>query len=934
MSRSGPSQNDGISNSLSPSEKHWISTIAIFTFLGAVALVFWNHVSGSGVFIGESDRLNSYLDMRLVEYDALREYGRIPAWDPSMFGGFSMAALHWMNPGKDPVPYLLQFFPRRDVFQVLGYLSVTLVFAACVTAFLYIRDVTRDVLPAAVGALAYGLSVFSLHRAAQVDNAHLTVVLIPLALLAIRRVRPNKLMRPFIGLTVIMGALAYWGFLQEVSYAFIFFGAYALYRGGVLAPRGARYGLAPVLVLASAAFLALLFAAPRLITLHNDISLWGRASSLANDSYSQFLQLFHNSYAQILRFFHEGIYGRYFEEGMLLGNGMNYSEGLQLVSSAALSLFVCFGIARPANRPQAIAAVVFFALLAAMLPTYRPFYDLVNDALPISITLFKILTYGILCAAILYLVLKHKPLRTATPARPLDTTFYLFALSAILFAILVPEANYVVYALYFFIDFTHTRLSILAILPLCTLLAIYLAELNSNPAYKWPAHSAQRYIMPVMVACLAGAISYLVQSPFLEKWIPRDAFRLFVLDSSTLMPAVAISVAITAVLLVGLMIAIVFLKSSRPELGRLVSLAIAAFIAVEVVGYAHLKIDGPQTWSYPVPFRMFNYLNVSPAVLRPPAESKVRLLDKKLETDRYRSVVLSEMAGYPGIKISHVAEFWGLRTIGGYSTVVPRPLAALPWPNGVQTLRAIDFTSMRNLDASIFPLLAFLNVKYLIVLTPDVYFNVASGNQPDAPREVSFGGKSYPLQTIDVGGTGFHILENPVPPLPRQFLVERIVGAAHPPRLARPLQAPASKRAGIRVFEDQVDDLTRTSFVEGRFIGATKKFDASGPLSVTYRGDVIDIRVAPSAQERFVVLDEAYHPAWRVYAGDATGKTIPTNLVMTGVLIPPGLDRVELRFMPFSSGPRAAIIMAAALFGFILFGFLLRRAETSQTPPP
>src|SRR5262249_55068775 len=89
------------------SQYHW--SIVLLFLLCAACFVFWPQIFGAGVFIGESDRLNSYLNMRLAEYDALTEFGRIPSWDSRMFGGYSLAALHWMNPGKDPIPYLLQF---------------------------------------------------------------------------------------------------------------------------------------------------------------------------------------------------------------------------------------------------------------------------------------------------------------------------------------------------------------------------------------------------------------------------------------------------------------------------------------------------------------------------------------------------------------------------------------------------------------------------------------------------------------------------------------------------------------------------------------------------------------------------------------------------------------------------------------------------------
>ena len=160
--------------------------IVLALLVCGVAGVFWQQFVGAAVFIGESDRLNTYLNMRLAEYDALRTYGRVPAWNPSMFGGFSVAALHWMNPGSDPIALFLQLFPRDRVYQALGYVSIALVLAACTTAYFYIRDLTGVRIPAAIAALCYGLSVFGIHRIAQVDNAYLTLVLLPAAMLATR----------------------------------------------------------------------------------------------------------------------------------------------------------------------------------------------------------------------------------------------------------------------------------------------------------------------------------------------------------------------------------------------------------------------------------------------------------------------------------------------------------------------------------------------------------------------------------------------------------------------------------------------------------------------------------------------------------------------------------------------------------------------------
>src|SRR6266487_2492767 len=428
--------------------------------IGGVAVVFWQQLVEAAVFIGESDRLNTYLNMRLAEYDALRTYGRVPAWNPSMFGGFSVAALHWMNPGTDPIAFFLQLFPRGRVYQALGYVSIALVLAACTTAYFYIRDLTGVRIPAAIAALCYGLSAFGIHRIAQVDNAYLTLVLLPAAMLAIRKIRAGNLMRPFAGLTLSMSALAFWGFLQEVAYVFCFLAAYALYRAAVSWRSGPREALGVLIIVATSFVVCLLFAAPRLITVGSEFFGLSRAPG----------QFHHPGYQEFLRFFHEGIYGRYFAEGLLVLNSLNLHEGLQLLSSTTVALFVRFGVLRPTTRLEFVAGLLLFAMIFAIGPIHHlppaapwPSKELIDIAL-----FFGLLAFGGAFAKLL----------PATP-RPPDTAFNLLALVVILFLILVPEAFYAVYLIFGRIDFSHTRLSILLLLPLCSLFAIYLAELKA-----------------------------------------------------------------------------------------------------------------------------------------------------------------------------------------------------------------------------------------------------------------------------------------------------------------------------------------------------------------------------------------------------------------------------------------------------------------------
>src|SRR5215831_5301883 len=175
-----------------------------------------------------------------------------------------------MNVGADPIARLLQLFERDRVYQVLGYVSISSIFAACIAAYAYLRDLIGPGILASVGAVCYGLSVFSIHRMAQVDNAHLTVIAIPLAFLAIRRVRSDNLFWPFLALCLILISLAYWGFLQEVAYAYLFLAAYALYRSGTFRRDGWAAIAAPTAVFAMASAVALLFSSPRLLTVGSD----------------------------------------------------------------------------------------------------------------------------------------------------------------------------------------------------------------------------------------------------------------------------------------------------------------------------------------------------------------------------------------------------------------------------------------------------------------------------------------------------------------------------------------------------------------------------------------------------------------------------------------------------------------------------------------
>jgi hypothetical protein len=951
-----------------------LQTMVFALLLGGVAFVFWHQLGGSGVFIGESDRLNSYLNMRLVEYDALRAYGRVPTWNPAMFGGFSVPALHWMNLGTDPVAYFLQLFPRDHVYEALGYVSVALVLTACITAYFYIRDLTNARIPAAIGALCYGLSVFAVHRIAQVDNAFLTLVLMPSAMLAIRRIRGGHLIGPFVGLTLSMSALAFWGFLQEVAYAFCFLAGYALYRAAVSRRGGPRAVLTILIVFAAGAVVALSFAAPRLITVGSEFVQLARTSGYHHPGYQEFL-----------RFFHEGIYGRYFSESHLVSNTLNLSEGLQLVSSTTVALFVCFRVLRPANRFELVAGLLLFAMIFAIKPIYHfpaltlgPFQELTNlvqrreyDRLSVERwPSQELINVGInFCVLSMIVVLLRRSDRylhlggaaakfvPAIPC-PTDTVFHLFAFTSTLFLILVPEAYYTVYLMFGRSDFSHTRLSVLALLPLCSLFAVYLTELKPLPLM--PAIARVRPLRIVAatlgIVLVAGVVSWLIHGPIFDQlllntalvkppaiWVPHPP--------DLIVPHIALKVALTAVILVAVLLTL-GCRSGRIFDSRItVAIIVATFAFVETVTYAHFKVGGPQTWSYPAPFGgMYSYMNVPPSLLRPPGEEKLKAFAKKLEVEDFRFALLTPPSFYPdGAITSHISGFWRARMVGGYSTGVPKRLAELPWPEGVRSLRMIELRSISDVNPA---LLSLLNVKYLVLPTTDFYFNTSSGNPDTSCGLLPVSGTAYPCEVVNIDGISFGLIRNSVAPVPRHFLVEKITGVRGTPSMREAaLEAPADPASedqdgtGTRAFaRERIDQLTSHSLAED-FRGS-QRFDPSGPLQVTYNADVIDVRVTPSNRDRFLVLNERYHPDWRAHTQTEQLPIFPTNAVMMGIRIPTNIDHIELRFEPFSSTRAAHMVMLLALLIFLavvgVFWFaegrlrrqtsMIRRPHTADRP--
>jgi hypothetical protein len=961
-------------------------SLALAVIIIAVLIVFGQHVFGYGTFIGESDRLNSYLNVRLWEYDAMHRFHHVPSWSWTMFGGFPVSALHWMNPGTDPISFLLQGFPREQLFTVLGYCSALLVIAACFTAFLYFRALSCSNATATVGAVAYGLSVISLHRVAQVDNAHLTIVLLPLMFLSVRSA--DRQLLSFVTLTACMAALAFWGFLQEVGYAFIFTGTYALYRVAVLWNRARRQAIQTLLGFACASAIAVLFALPRLLDVAKEVVMVSRTSSLQ-----------YYGYVELLRFFHEGMFGRSFAENRLvLGNGMNVHEGLQLSSSAGLIIVVCVGILRPTSLSERIGAILFCALFIPLIQFLAVISGTQNiSTLMMSIVFWACVLAGSVIGVALLRSCVGRPVGTlpnlawgklssrALEARPLtwwvtaisvalcallievfpslrfgsevrnydgfyvgipalalvlslsfwameqrvrlpalrdyvpdfakvgtgyshegsDAGFHLFALIILLFMIVTLDGYRIVYFLFAQSDFTHSRLSTILILSVCSLFCVYLSDFRASALdAKLKAVASE---IPLTVKTLTSAVAFaflawLLTGPIGDK-LSAQPSSLLKYDGDFISKLVVLKLAITVVVILGLAMTVLYVARAR----HVAWWAIAAWVVAEATTYGQFKIAGPHTWTYPVPFRGLNYLNVPTNVLRPPSQTELDSFEAAFETDKYRSILEGGTVEFIGSNNAFVSCFWEANSIGGYGTGVPNRLASLPWDKGVQTLRTLEIQPQMHVDPG---LLAFLNVKYVLRNTPGLYFNVPPDGRSDPsskPADV--------LQT-SIEGREIQFVKNRVAPLPREFLVRTVVGTSSTPefQIASGDDVPAQGGDQI-IYGDRLNDLPERSIAEG--FDGSGTFDASGSIDAKYEGDNITVKVAPSDRERFVVLNMRYHPDWRVKTDGFYIKPYPTNITMMGFVVPRATSEVTLRFQPFSTRLPAKLLMWLAFIGFL-----------------
>ena len=307
-------------------------------------LLLWPHLSGQAVFVGDSDRLNHFLTILRFLTDGYRE-GRIYSWDPYVFGGFPVVS--FTNPYPTSALYLL--WPPERLFHAAGVVSCMFVVAAAWSAYTFLRDLEMSQLPSFVGAALYVLCAYAILKISQNDATYSAIVLIPLGMLSIRRIRRDNLVSCYVASFLVLTYLMVFSFPQKAAYAFLLFASYALFR--TVIHRNPRIAL----VYLAAASSALLVSFPRIYAVAEDFLGSDRYTRLAHRSFNQIWNDSAFGLREAFRWFDDRLFGRHYAEVLALGNNFNLHEGMLLYMSAFAAFFLLYGLFRHRSRVFAVS---------------------------------------------------------------------------------------------------------------------------------------------------------------------------------------------------------------------------------------------------------------------------------------------------------------------------------------------------------------------------------------------------------------------------------------------------------------------------------------------------------------------------------------------------------------------------------------------------
>jgi hypothetical protein len=812
----------------------WLQDLIVVALLAGLSILLFRDSLRNGLYIGNPDRLNSNLKILKFYVDGLAQ-GHLDAWSSFEMLGYDSFALPYTFPSVFTLIGYLGGAWR--LYIIAGYDVIALLALAGVAAYGFLRAEIKLVFPAWVGAVLYEFSGLSILKVSQNDLSFAVFIFIPVIMLAIRFTCRTTMLRSFLALSVLVFLLLHFTFLQKASYALILAGCYTLYRSAV--KRDWRI----VAVFSAACAVGLVGAFPRLYGIAFAIKEYSRTvAGLHLDRFDEVYKFQAIFPSQMLRWFDGGVFGRFPSDTVLtLRNSLNITEGFLLYTSSLVPFFVILGIFRYGSRPLEL----------------------------------------------LY-------------SRRNDVGFFFWFMCFTFSVIALPWMLELVWLLYMRMDFTHARILIVGLLPLSLVVGALFADLSptevageQRPALHWPIAALSAIVIVSGIEVVARKFS---GDTFI--WFLRPG--LHVLHSA--LARIGLSALVVACILLAMSRWSVRESWSmggtffdRPALNHILYLTLGLSIALHTFIGANFQVNGPQTRT-PPPFLDGNNHYSTKDNFRPPAAGAISALNRRLENDNYRSVLLCDANIAGGFCAGHIPEFWRIRVVDGYYGLgVPTRLASLPWKVG-RSLRTISFTRPDELDWS---LLGLLNVKYAAKIPEAMYRNNSA--KPGEPWK--------PANPDDV-----EIIPNPLPVTPRYFFTRNVV----------PVATVADAAAQLFPRDRARVDVTETSFVEG--IPTKSEYEGGTIISFEGAGDRVRVTVSSSNADRFLVANELYFPGWSALVAGREVPIFAANAVMRGVVVPAGATTIEFVYAPAVLRKMALAFYGAALLLLVAGGGLFSRS--------
>ena len=874
--------------------------VASLLLLGAALALFRLSLFQGWTFVGDSDRLTNIVNLRLFEVTSLLKRGAVPAWSEYEFMGYGVSGVHWMLPGAPPLAQILALLPLDQFYHALAFLAAGLFTCALGAAYWALGAYTSNPVQRVAGALLYATASYTVHKLMQLDLSFVALVAPPILHRLVFSARRDTAHWTFLAMSACWAFLVLFTVLQELAYLGMFWGLYALYRTIRLRDPW------PLLATTLAFGAGVLIGVPRILTIATDLAVTARTSTNIQ-----------TTAVEALRYFGDGLLGRtQGEQGTMRGPGLNTHEGVQLLCSSLAALAViAYGVLAPSRWLRFWGVTLVVVLSVALNAYFRPFYELESLGLrgvayP-SRELRTVLINSLLLGMPLWLLgwlLTRRAAATPKPATTsgardaaADDLQFLFGFVVVALAIvLIPEARLLFYYGFMKLDFLHSRISVAMSLPLAIVATLFLGRLL-------PARLTVSGMRWLVAGVALGVVLWLGQTGLADLATVQlgpvvDALRPWRLITVEV-------VRVLASLLLLLVVATLLL--TRHARGSWLTVAggvVACWMVLETASMAEHRLNGPRATAQPRPFDNLDYLQVPPGQMRVPSLAERAALSTRLEADRYRTVLLQPRDTFLAKTDSHLTAFWDLRLVEGYSTGSPRRLGELPWSGEIFEAHHTDISSTTPVQDLPWDLLAALNVKYVVNVDRSLWFNPAPGG-PVAPFDVA---------RLDV-------LENPRPVTPRAFFAAQVDPAGESPRIpGDDGKRPAPKNPPI-------EPLDRRSVAEG--FPDARQFATAGTIDAVFDGDRVHVRVEPAADDRFLVLNEMYHPVWRARVDGVAATIYPTNVVMRGIVVPAGATSVELAFEPFifSTTGYAIVALGVVLVGLVTWG--LRRLDLVPRAP-